>query len=188
MAKEKKAVDYNSELWKPISGYSDYQISSLGRVRSLEKRIHVAASAAGCAFVRTQREKLLRPIGNACVTLYRRGIPKRMGIPRLVALAFIGKPPKGKPYVLHGDDDRTNNQVGNLRWGSHQDNMDDKTLRDRQVKGTAVSISVLRPVDVRKIRKLLLAGNTHASIADAFNISKSTVGQIHRGVTWVHIK
>lgn len=41
---------------------------------------------------------------------------------RLVAEAFIGPQPEGKPFVLHWDDNPANNYVGNLRWGDRSAN------------------------------------------------------------------
>ncbi|WP_443063154.1 HNH endonuclease signature motif containing protein [Streptomyces sp. NBC_00483] len=44
---------------------------------------------------------------------------------RLVALAFLGPAPDGKPCVLHGDGNQLNNHLWNLRWGSKSENMAD---------------------------------------------------------------
>ena len=41
---------------------------------------------------------------------------------------------------------------------------------------------------VREIKKLLQDGNTHAMIAEKYNISVSTVSSIKRGLSWKHIK
>lgn len=44
---------------------------------------------------------------------------------RLIAEAFLGPAPQGKPLVLHWDDNPTNNRVSNLRWGDLSDNQRD---------------------------------------------------------------
>lgn len=46
---------------------------------------------------------------------------RRRYVHRLVAIAFLPNPEE-KPAVLHGDGDRKNNRVENLRWGSISDN------------------------------------------------------------------
>lgn len=48
---------------------------------------------------------------------------------RLVCRAFNGPAPVGKNLVLHGDDNPTNNNSDNLRWGDGSDNMQDMIAR-----------------------------------------------------------
>lgn len=43
----------------------------------------------------------------------------------LVLETFVGSRPKGL-NALHDDDDRRNNHVSNLRWGTHSENMQDR--------------------------------------------------------------
>jgi hypothetical protein len=44
---------------------------------------------------------------------------------RLVAEAFHGAAPEGKPMALHRNDDKTDNRAENLYWGDAADNMKD---------------------------------------------------------------
>ena len=39
----------------------------------------------------------------------------------LVAEAFIGRAPAGKPYLLHIDGNLANNEAKNLRWASEEE-------------------------------------------------------------------
>lgn len=48
---------------------------------------------------------------------------KDLKVARLVCLAFHGRPPKGKPYALHRDEDSGNNTPGNLFWGTQKENL-----------------------------------------------------------------
>lgn len=49
------------------------------------------------------------------------GTARRVNVHRLVAEAFIPNP-DGNPHVLHRNDDRTDNSVDNLYWGTPQQN------------------------------------------------------------------
>ena len=50
----------------------------------------------------------------------------KIPVARLVALAWIGEPPKDKPWVLHRDDNCTNDHYTNLYWGDRDDNAKDR--------------------------------------------------------------
>jgi hypothetical protein len=50
---------------------------------------------------------------------------------RLVALTFIGPPPKGRPQVAHWDGNPKNNALSNLRYASASENTLDKVRHGR---------------------------------------------------------
>ena len=102
------------EEWRDVVGYEGkYQISSLGRVRSLDYR-------------RTGRTQVLKPgtvrNGYLFVVLYNDGKTKNFYIHRLVAEAFIPNP-NGFPEVNHIDEKKANNCVDNLEWCTAKDNI-----------------------------------------------------------------
>lgn len=113
----------DEEEWRPVVGYEGvYEVSSLGRVKSV-------ARGQGRRTGRILRTPL-DPGGYPRVCLRRpAGKPDVRLVHRLAAEAFLGPAPEGKPNVLHWDDDKTNNRVGNLRWGSQSDNIQD-TIRN----------------------------------------------------------
>lgn len=61
------------------------------------------------------------------------GKPTKFYIHRLVALAFIGQPPLGKPMVRHIDGDGGNNTVENLAWADAAENSLDVLSMGRNV-------------------------------------------------------
>lgn len=90
------------EFWKDIEGFEGlYQVSNLGRVRSLRKNIIL-------------KSRITRK-GYEGVILYTNNIPKGYYIHRLVATAFIPNP-DNLPQVNHKDENKTNNCVDNLEW------------------------------------------------------------------------
>jgi hypothetical protein len=48
---------------------------------------------------------------------------KNYKIHRLVCEAFHGAAPEGRQYVLHADEDATNNRPENLSWGTQKENL-----------------------------------------------------------------
>ena len=77
------------ENWKDIKGYEGlYQVSNLGRVKSLERNAYKPNGVA-----RKKEEKILASAlnsnGYSFVNLYKNGKRKSMLVHRLVAMAFI---------------------------------------------------------------------------------------------------
>lgn len=95
------------EEWRIIADFPDYQVSNLGRVKSLYKN------------------KLLRPKkhnkGYETICLSKDKILYYRLIHRLVALNFIDQI-DGKPEIDHIDGNKKNNCVSNLRWVNHSEN------------------------------------------------------------------
>lgn len=109
------------EVWKDIEGYEGlYQVSNTGQVKSLN-------------YNQTGEIKVLKQ-GNAKgykrVGLFKNGKTKQYSVHRLVALAFISNP-DDLPMVNHKDEDKTNNNVNNLEWCTHEYNMSYGTRNER---------------------------------------------------------
>lgn len=91
-----------NEVWKDIEGYEGlYQVSNLGRVKSLKKNII--------------RKQTLGKDGYLRVILKHNGKSKNFSVHRLVAKAFL-KNVFNYPEVNHKDENKTNNNVSNLEW------------------------------------------------------------------------
>lgn len=103
------------EIWKDIEGYEGlYEVSNMGRVKSLNYR-------------KTGKEKIMKGLDNGkgylFVVLCKDGKDKKYRINRLVAQAFLENP-DNLPEVNHKDKIRTNNNVDNLEWVSHEYNVE----------------------------------------------------------------
>lgn len=118
-----------AETWLAIPGFEGkYEASDLGRVRSLDRVL-----VHGNGFVRRMRGRVLRPHlrrdGYAEVVLGcgSRKATKHRRVHLLVLAAHVGPCPSGLE-ACHNDGNRSNNQLGNLRWDTRVANMADKII------------------------------------------------------------
>lgn len=97
------------EFWKDVKGFEGvYQVSNLGRVKSVRRNIILKNSIARNGYKR--------------VLLCTNNIQKNYYIHRLVAMAFIPNP-NNYPIVNHKDENPQNNSVGNLEWCTQKYNI-----------------------------------------------------------------
>lgn len=103
------------EIWKDITGFEGlYQVSSLGRVRSLDRTIICRNGVE--RFYKGELKKLLYDNkGYTHVNLYRNQHLQRFSVHRLVALAFIPNP-HGLPQINHINQIKDDNRAENLEW------------------------------------------------------------------------
>lgn len=112
-----------SEVWKDVVGFeSYYEVSSMGRVRRVEKIIE--HKRLGQKIVRSRVLKQAN-VGNTLykkVNLYKNDRCTCVAVHRIVAKAFI--PNKyDKIEVNHIDGKKENNEVSNLEWVSRKENI-----------------------------------------------------------------
>lgn len=101
------------ERWRSVPGLPErYQVSDWGRVRTL-------AFIDGRGFSRPLR--FLRT-SNAEFNPVIEGRKVWRPLAACVLLAFVGPPPEGSRLARHLDDDRANNRLENLAWGTDADN------------------------------------------------------------------
>jgi len=121
--------DPTQERWLPVVGYEGlYEVSDHGNVRSLDRWHQRPASRRNPEpWRRLYPGQRLTPSpdgrGYQRVTLHNKGRKVAL-VNWLVLEAFVGPRPWGG-CSLHGDDDKSNNRLPNLRWGSQAENTRD---------------------------------------------------------------
>lgn len=106
-------VDQFGVRWKKIPGFSNYEISENGEIKSYVHKIPRYLSTWSNQY------------GHEYVGLTNDdGKKVKVSVHRLVAMVFI-KNPNNDPVVMHQDDNPKNNSIYNLNWGTQMDNMHD---------------------------------------------------------------
>ena len=95
------------EEWRPIECATNYEVSSLGKVRNKKTKNILSGTVNNKGYIRYD--------------LSINGKRKAKSGHRLVAEAFIAKV-NGKTIINHKDGNKTNNNVDNLEWCNNKEN------------------------------------------------------------------
>jgi hypothetical protein len=178
------------EIWKPVVGYEGhYEVSSHGRVRSLDRR---------CTYKPSKKNGKVRTdflIGRMCkqidqgyyftVWLHKEG-SRRFYVHRLVLEAFVGSCPTGME-CRHLDGNSRNNYAVNLAWGTHDENEADKTKHGTRFGGDTHPMRKISSDLVKEIRRRLSIGERQKDIAEDLELGWRHVGAIARREIWKNV-
>lgn len=165
-----------NEIWLPVVGYENlYEISNLGRVKSLSK-------------VGSKKE-LIRKTGtdvrNGYVTIILRknNIPLTKRVHSLVVEAFLKIKTNRKIVCNHKDGNKQNNKLSNLEVISQKENV----LHSIRSGNTRIPIkderynSKIKESDFQTLNNLFKEGKTSKEIAKIFNVNPTTISRIRSG-------
>ncbi|MFM1691784.1 NUMOD4 motif-containing HNH endonuclease [Aeromonas salmonicida] len=176
------------EVWVPLNGWDWlYEVSSCGRVRSISRTV---SNARGTRFIKGIVRK---PTWSAqsrsgqylVVSVTATGRKRQLvRVHRAVLESFVGLPPQDGYVARHLNDDRSNNHLTNLAWGSHGDNMRDRDLNGGTCVGVAQKASKLTNEEVSKI---FFSEESGVLLASRYGVSPSAISLIRRGKSWRHV-
>lgn len=168
---------------KDIPGYEGlYAVTTDGRVWSYPKHWHKRSHSGKWLSASITKG------GYAKVSLRKQKNAKHYLVHRLVALTYIDKP-DGKPAINHKDGEKLNNCVDNLEWCTWKENDDHarSTGLKNPVVGVAVASSKLTESIVRSIKERFAKGDTQASLAKRYGVTRQTVHAIVHNKTWKEV-
>lgn len=164
------------EIWKDIEGYEGYyQVSSTGKVKSLA-RFRLGKNGTLVPIKEKILANKISKSGYCIVGLYKNGDKKFFSVHRLVATAFIENT-YAKETVNHKDGNKENNNVSNLEWSTHKEQMKHAVDNDLlEIRGS--------PKYSKDFKRTILEyknDNPNTSIsklAELFGVSERTAGRI----------
>lgn len=174
------------EVWKDVPGYErHYQVSSHGRVRSLNRHVRRRGTTTRFAKGRILRQFRNRTEGGYhTVNLRRDGKMETRYVHRLVCEAFHGPCPDGME-ASHADDVRQHNYPHNLSWQTHKENIRLRGVNGGDTHGESNGCSKLTEACVHIIIAMCNSGRyKQREVAGMFNVKREAVSKIARGVRW----
>jgi NUMOD4 motif len=184
-----------NEVWLPIKGYEgSYEVSNLGRVRSLDRVIFYNKDTKAQSRSRLSKGRILAfaldssgyPHIGLCKDFQTK---KTFKVHRLVAAAFILNP-GDKPCVNHLDGCKTNSVVSNLEWVTSKENHD-HAIAIGLKKNPAVDNGKLKLTaeNVRQAKELRSLGYSLESIGRTIGVSGAYAGRLLAGKSeyWKHL-
>lgn len=175
----------DDEIWKPIPGYDGYEASSHGRIRRVAPRPPWHASRS--PFLKGSVHDTGTGPGYRRYTLSSGGRSVTTSGHRLVALAFHGVPPEGRPCAAHLDGDRLNNAASNIVWASYSENENHKVLQGVKDCGVMKKAAKLNDEAVVHIRKLFATGTTCQALGDMYSVTPTTAYRAAVRMSWRHV-
>lgn len=101
----------------------------------------------------------------------------------LVLETFVGPKPPGME-CLHWDGDGANNRLSNLRWGTHQENVEDSMRLGTIPHGSRHWNAKMDEDQVREARSLLARGLRVGEVASLLGVRHQTMSKISLGYAW----
>ena len=185
------------EKWVDIQGYVGfYQISNLGRVKSLSRTYYTYNYLKKEKIKITRKEKYMSYKKDSndymIVSLSRNGKTKAFTIHRLVASAFIPNP-DNLPQINHINGIKTDNRVENLEWCTPSYNVEHsfktgiRKMTSKQIKQAKENIKKAFESKRRKVYQLTPEGeviklwDSFTDIYKELHYSWGNIGQVCRG-------
>lgn len=176
------------ERWLPVYQFDGfYEVSDQGRIRSVDRYAYSKNRWGGIS-KRFLKSQIIaqgdQGGGYMIVNLYRDGEVTVVTVHRAVLEAFVCPRPS-KLEGLHNDDNKNNNRLTNLSWGTKQQNENDKVARGRSLRGEKQRFAKLTKKDVLEIRRRI--GEPQADLAEEFGCTFSNISAIQLRKSWRHV-
>lgn len=151
------------EIWKDVTGYEGiYQVSNYSRVKKI-------------GYIKTTKVEHIKKqtvgkTGYYVISIWKKNKSRVVKVHRLIAEAFIENP-LNKPFINHIDCNKLNNDISNLEWCTHKENMMHAKNNNLMYspKGTGNNILMLD----KKTNEVLKVFNSISDAVEYLNVKES---------------
>lgn len=166
------------EIWKNVKGFEEfYQVSNLGRVRSLDRYITTKTSKQ-----QFLKGKVIKPIkcknGYLEAILHKNGKYKVFLLHRLVAMHFIDNP-DNLPEINHKNENIENCVADNLEWCTSKYNANYGTRNQRCLESNSKYFKPVYQMDIKG--NIIKRWRNIADASRAMGISDSPITRVCKG-------
>jgi len=175
------------EEWRDVVGYEGhYKVSSLGRVKSLQRIVY-----RGNGEPNPVKERILKPFlhPNGYLGVNLRPNKKTHHIQRLVAIAFYGYKPG--MHADHINNDKKDNSVANIRWLTPQENLSRRRFQVGQ-EHHASKFTSNQVIEIIKEHNKLLSDPSCRSpvslLSKKYNVNYYTIMRIIKKMTYRNVE
>lgn len=193
-----------AQEWKTIPGFTDYEVSTDGKIRSCDRQ---KTYRSGRKMNLSGKEKLLRkhPANRFLMTdlIDNRGNRRTVYPHKVVAVVYIpNDKPRKQKVVMHLDGNTENNRVENLKWATVSESIQrgfdmgtrnngdlwEKRRAKYGPKGGNKSMGRPDPLsDVDKLKIIELRTKEHVTLAVLAAKFKCSISHIHKTVRAVEL-
>lgn len=178
------------EIWKQIPGQDNYQVSSMGRVRTIDRMVPNKKRNRELFYYFLKGRVMKPKLQGGYLKIHLRGDnPKHISVHRLVALTFIPND-LNKEHVNHKNSIKTDNRVCNLEWNTPKENVNHSIMAGTTKPAKGIQFSSRTKFDELQIKVIKSLKNSHLShnqIANYFGIHRITILDIINNKSWRHI-
>jgi len=167
---------------KIINNYPNYCVSDNGVIWNSKTGLPLKQQITSSS-INTKRGE-----GYCRVELWKRSKGKKFFVHRIVAEHFIPKSENCGNFVNHINGIKSDNNINNLEWVTHRQNVDHAMDIGLQPKGEKVGTSIYKEDQIHLACKLLKEGDLcMADIADLTGLGYATVADLKYKRSWKHI-
>lgn len=173
------------ENWRVLPSREKFEVSDLGKVRTITKRIVMKNGRTMTKKGRILKEKKNKK-GYPEIRLYeKRNISITQTVHKLVMLTFVGLRPEGL-QVNHKNGIKTDNRLVNLEYVTPSDNIKHAyRLGLQSRKGERNNHAKLKVGQVQEIREKYSTGNyTQKSLGLVYGVCQDQISSIVRRESW----
>lgn len=171
-----------NEEWRDIEGYEGvYQISNLGRVKSLDRM--VGHNKGGKKLIRGKLKRAhIAKNGYPMLNLSNKNRQESVYLHRILGKTFLPNP-RRLETINHKDGNKENFDLSNLEWASHSENISHAyrtgLRKPTRILDDCIVLSIITFAHKRH--------TSQQSLANCFGVTRSCVQSIVRRNTWKHM-